>query len=77
MARTEFNFGDLATIVEDVAVIAKNKVAEIGAKKSAVSIGDMFDVQMTMNRLSQLSEMSTNVMSAANQSTLSMARNIK
>lgn len=42
-----------------------------------VSIADMFDMQMCMNKLSQLSEMSTSVISASNSAIASMARNVK
>lgn len=40
-------------------------------------VADMFAMQMLMNHLSQLSEMSTSVVSAANSAISSMARNIK
>ncbi len=75
--RTEFVFGDMITVVEASSTMVKAKLAEIQARASSTSIGDMFDMQMMMNRLNQLSEMVTNVMSAAHQAVMSMARNIK
>jgi hypothetical protein len=42
-----------------------------------MSIADMFDLQMAMNKLQQFSEMSTSVLSAMNGSINSMARNVK
>lgn len=67
----------LSTIVENASVSAKTKLAAISNSKSSVSIADMFDLQMLMNQLSQLSEMSTAVISASNSAIQSMARNIK
>jgi hypothetical protein len=55
----------------------KSKIAIIRSKRSAMSIADMFDLQMLMNKLSQFSEMSTSVITAMNTSILSMARNMK
>lgn len=48
-----------------------------GGEGKEMSIGDMFDLQMTMNKLQQFSEMSTSVLSALNGSINSMARNVK
>jgi hypothetical protein len=42
-----------------------------------MSIADMFDLQMSMNKLQQFSEMSSSVVSSMNGSINSMARNIK
>lgn len=75
--REAFSMNDLITIVTEATVSAKNKVQEIKNRGSAVSIGDMFEMQMLMNHLSQLSEMSTSVIQAANTAILSMARNVK
>lgn len=67
----------LSAIVNDATVSAKTKLAIIQSRKSSISIGDMFDMQMLMNHLSQLSEMATNVVAAMNTSMMSMARSIK
>ena len=72
-----FGVQSLFKIVSDATVSAKSKLLEIKNRRSAISIGDMFEMQMLMNHLSQLSEMSTNVVSASNSAISSMARNIK
>jgi hypothetical protein len=43
----------------------------------AISIADMFEMQMMMNHLAQLSEMSSTVVSAANAAITAMAKNAK
>ncbi|TPG37092.1 DUF5407 family protein [Mycolicibacterium hodleri] len=43
----------------------------------SVSISDMFQMQMLMNHLNQMSEMSASVVSASNAAALSMARGVK
>ena len=70
-------FGDLARAIDNLSSVAKSKIASIQAKGSAMSIGDMFDLQMIMNKLSQFSEMSTSIMSAMNTAINSLSRNIK
>jgi len=72
-----FQVGGLFTMVNDATRDAKVKLAEIQSRRSSISIGDMFEMQMLMNHLSQLSEMTTAVLSAANSSIQSMARNVK
>lgn len=71
--RTDF----LIRIINDATVSAKNKLQILQARRSAVSIADMFDMQMLMNRLSQLSETVTSVMSAMQTSMMSIARAVK
>lgn len=72
-----FDVDFLLDIVNDATLSAKKKLEIMKAKKSAISITDMFEMQMLMNHLSQLSEMSTSVISAAHSSVMSMARNVK
>ena len=62
----------------------KQAIADVQAKLGLlkqrgeqISIVDMFQMQMLMNHLSQLSEMSTSVLSASNSAIASMARNVK
>jgi hypothetical protein len=74
---TGFNINFLLGIVNDATISAKNKLAILKARRSSISIADMFDMQMLMNHLSQLSEMATNVVSASNSAISSMARNVK
>ena len=56
---------------------AQQKIEDVKAAGSAISISDMFEMQQRMNRLNQISEMSTAVVSAANTAISSMARNVK
>ena len=72
-----FDVKGLFQIVNDATLSAKAKLTQIKNNRSAISIGDMFEMQMLMNHLSQLSEMSTAVVSASNQAISSMARNVK
>lgn len=70
-------FSYLTDALNQLSAVAKSKIAAIRSKKSAMSIADMFDLQMTMNKLSQFSEMSTSVISATNTACNSIARNVK
>jgi len=72
-----FSVSALFNTVQFATISAKTKLLEIQNRRSSISIGDMFEMQMLMNHLSQLSEMSTNVVSAAHSSILSMTRNLK
>lgn len=72
-----FNVSHLFLIVNNATLSAKAKLLEIQNRRSAISIGDMFEMQMLMNHLSQLSEMSSNVVSASNAAIIAMARNVK
>ncbi len=77
IAREAFSMEALIEIVDAATVSAKTKLNDIKARRSAISIADMFDMQMLMNHLSQMSEMSTAVVNAANSAIVSMARNVK
>lgn len=68
---------DLFAIINEATKAAKAQLIAVKNKKDEVSIGDMFEMQMLMNRLSQLSEMSTQVISASHTAISSMARNVK
>jgi len=72
-----FNVKILFKVINDATVSAKAKLSSIKARTSAISIGDMFEMQMLMNHLSQLSEMATSVVSSSNTAIASMARNVK
>jgi Family of unknown function (DUF5407) len=71
------NMGYLGDIVSKATETVKQKIADLQAKGSAISVIDMFQMQMLMNHLSQLSEMSSSVVSALNSTIASMARNVK
>lgn len=56
----------------------KEAMENLKAKgESEISIGAMFELQMLMNQLSQISEASNSVVNASNQTLNSMARNTK
>lgn len=67
----------LVAAVANLTASAQTKIAQIKDRGDAISIADMFDMQMTMNHLSQISEATTAVVNAANTSIMSMARNVK
>lgn len=75
--REGFSMDVLIEIVEAATISAKSKLAGIRQRRSAISIADMFDMQMLMNHLSQMSEMSTAVVNASNSAIVSMARSLK
>jgi Family of unknown function (DUF5407) len=68
--------GDLSAIVAGATADVKKKLDALTGSED-ISISDMFEMQMLMNRLSQLSEMATSVVSATNSAIASMARNVK
>lgn len=72
-----FSVKDLFSILNDATGSAKQKLLQIKNNRSAISIGDMFEMQMLMNHLSQLSEMTTSVVSASNSAIQRMAQNVK
>jgi hypothetical protein len=72
-----FGVTTLFKLLHDATISAKSKLLQIKNRRSAISIGDMFEMQMLMNHLSQLSEMSTAVVSASNSAISTMARNVK
>lgn len=75
--QTGFDVKTLMETVADATDDVKAKLAHMKQSKSSISIGDMFEMQMLMNHLTQLSEMTTNVVSASNAAIGSMARAIK
>lgn len=70
-------FSVLVSTINDLTAVAKSKIAMIRSKKSAMSIADMFDLQMAMNKLTQFSEMSTSVITSMNSAINNIARNMK
>lgn len=75
--QTGFSVKDLFALVNDATNSAKQKLQLIKQNRSSISIGDMFEMQMLMNHLSQLSEMSTSIVSASNSAIQRMAQNLK
>ncbi|MEI8125963.1 MAG: DUF5407 family protein [Parachlamydiaceae bacterium] len=76
-AQSGFSVGILFKTINNATNSAKAKLSSIKSRRSAISIGDMFEMQMLMNHLSQLSEMTTSVVSASNSAIADMARNVK
>jgi len=75
--QSAFSVAVLFTLINNATVSAKSKLSSIQGTTDSISIGDMFEMQMLMNHLSQLSEMATSVVSASNTAIGSMSRNIK
>ncbi|MBA3237830.1 MAG: DUF5407 family protein [Parachlamydiaceae bacterium] len=73
----KFQVQELFNIVNTAVLSAKGKLGAISSNRSSINIGDMFEMQMLMNKLSQVSEMATNVVAAGQTAVMSMARNVK
>jgi len=71
------DFSVLVSAINVLTATALSKIAQIRSKGSAMSIADMFDLQMAMNKLTQFSEMSTSVITAMNTSINDISRNMK
>lgn len=67
----------LLNIIGDTTTAVKNKIEDLKSRTSSISIKDMFEMQMKMNHLTQLSEMSTAVVAGAHGAIIAMTRNIK
>jgi len=72
-----FNVADLLSVVGQSSDQANARLVAMTKSTDQISISDMFDMQMLMNHLGQMTEMSGSVLSALNTSVLSLARNIK
>lgn len=75
-AQSGFSVNQLFGVIANATISAKAKLSGISNRKSSVSIGDMFEMQMLMNHLSQLSEMATAVVAASSAAISSMAKNV-
>lgn len=76
-SQVAMQFSYLLDQVNFLSTAAKSKINMIRSKGSAMSIADMFDLQMAMNKLSQFSEMATGVIGAVNGSISAINRNLK
>jgi len=76
-SQISFSVNSIDQSVRDATEAVKAKLKQLQTKGENISIADMFEMQLMMNRLSQLSEMSSAVVSASNSAISSMARNIK
>jgi len=72
-----FALDKLIDLVNQVSADAKAKLNSISELKSSVSIGDMFAMQMAMNHLSQMGELSSAVVSALNTAIGQFNRGVK
>ena len=77
VAQITFSENALFHAIAEATKGVERKLQELQSKGDKVTLEDMFKMQMLMNHLSQLSEMSTNVVSASNSAISSMARNVK
>ncbi|HEY8902479.1 MAG TPA: DUF5407 family protein [Chthoniobacterales bacterium] len=66
----------ISKIIEAQTAAVEAKLKELQGKQT-IEIKDMFEIQLKMNLLAQLSEMSTSIISASNSAISSMARNVK
>ena len=53
------------------------KIDALAGQRPVASVGDMFEMAMTMNHFAQVQDMSTSVVSASNTSVVAMARGTK
>jgi hypothetical protein len=76
-ARMGFDTAELFEAVKQATADVRAKLETLKQKGDQISIADMFEMQLLMNHLSQLSEMATSVVSSSNSAIASMARNVK
>lgn len=55
----------------------EKKIEHVKNNNQEVCVADMFEMQLLMNKLSQLSDMSSSVVAGMHQCTSSMTRNVK
>ena len=72
-----FNVEDLFNSVNEATQAVNDKLKKLQQKGENISIADMLEIQTLMNKLSQLSEITTGVVRASNSAISSMARNVK
>ena len=68
---------ELVEVINEKIGKVQEKIRTLKGQGDQISIGDMFEMQMLMNHLAQLSEMSTQVVGATHQAIYAMARNLK
>lgn len=66
----------ISKIIEAQTAAVEAKLKELQSKPT-IEPKDLFEIQLKMNLLAQLSEMSTSIISASNSAIASMARNVK
>ncbi len=55
----------------------RRRMDALRTESDSISVADMFEMQMLMNHLSQMSEMSTSIVAASNAAIMAMSRNVK
>lgn len=73
----QFDVASMLDRVNQATKAVEQKLEQLKNRGENISIADMFEMQLMMNKLAQLSEMSTSVVSASNSAIASMARNVK
>lgn len=71
-------FQQLVSTVSAASAEVQAKLAELQQQPTdGISIGDMLEMQMLMNQLTQLSEITSNLAAASNEAIAAIARNMK
>lgn len=79
-ASTHYEFVEMEPLINLITTEQTDvmeKLQAIKEAKSSISIADMFDMQLRMNKLGQMAEMGSSIISAANTSIKSMTSGIK
>lgn len=76
MAKQALHFDQLISIIEEATTNAQTKITELQGKDDNIGIADMFEMQILINQLTQLAEMSTSVVAASNSAIRTMAQNV-
>jgi hypothetical protein len=76
-AHQTFDMQELLAGLDEQTQAAMELLKTIKQRGQDVSIGEMFEMQMVMNKLTQFSEMSSSVQAAIHGALLSVARNMK
>lgn len=76
-ARGGFDIDVLVDIITTATEQMKQKIDSIKQNQNNISIADVFDGQMLMNHLSQLSEMTTAIVSAAQSAAKTISQNMR
>lgn len=76
-ANTGISVSDLTSVLADEEAKVVEGLNALKENSENISITQMFDFQLAMNKFAQVSEMSTSVANSTHQAINSMARNIK
>lgn len=72
-----FDVKTLFKLVNDMTESCKAKLTKLKGSGSGISIGEMFEMQLLMNKLSQMSELATGTSAALHSAIISITRNLK